>query len=481
MKRARRALPAAARRHAAPVAHQRVLPRRRQGAAERVLRARPRRSASRSPTTPRSSTSTFATARFASATVDARRRASTRFARRRWSRPRGGFESNLDWLREAWGPPADNFIVRGTPYNIGTRAEAAARRRARSRSAIPTQGHCVAIDARSPKFDGGIVTRVDCVSLGIVVNQHARALLRRGRGLLAEALRDLGAAGRRPARPDRLLDHRRQVDRASSCRRCSRRSRRARSRELAARSGSTPTRSSARCAEFNAAVRPGTFDHTMLDDCRTEGLDAAEDALGAAASTRRRSTPIRCGPGITFTYLGVGDRRARAHADGRRRAVRRTSSRRARSWRATCSARAISPASAWRSARRSGASRARRPRAMSAPEAPRLDELDRGSAARAGDLQRLPLLRGLLRGLPGARAAARRSTRATSTTSPTSATTAARASTRASTRRRTSSSSNFPRVLAQVRKRDLQKVRVAGGPRAGVRAQRRWSSRSSRC
>src|SRR5205814_1605041 len=31
----------------------------------------------------------------------------------------GGFEANLEWLREAWGPPADNFIVRGTPYNQG--------------------------------------------------------------------------------------------------------------------------------------------------------------------------------------------------------------------------------------------------------------------------------------------------------------------------------------------------------------------------
>lgn len=28
----------------------------------------------------------------------------------------------------------------------------------------------VAIDGRSPKFDGGIVTRLDCISLGIVVN-----------------------------------------------------------------------------------------------------------------------------------------------------------------------------------------------------------------------------------------------------------------------------------------------------------------------
>ena len=31
----------------------------------------------------------------------------------------GGFEANLAWLREAWGPAADNFLVRGTPYNVG--------------------------------------------------------------------------------------------------------------------------------------------------------------------------------------------------------------------------------------------------------------------------------------------------------------------------------------------------------------------------
>ena len=49
-------------------------------------------------------------------------------------------------------------------------------------------------------------------------------------------------------------------------------------------------------ADFNAAVRPGTFDHTILDDCRTEGLTPPKIALGAAASRRRRSTPIRCGP-----------------------------------------------------------------------------------------------------------------------------------------------------------------------------------------
>src|SRR5215471_12041418 len=32
----------------------------------------------------------------------------------------GGFEANLDWLEEAWGQAARNFIIRGTPYNKGT-------------------------------------------------------------------------------------------------------------------------------------------------------------------------------------------------------------------------------------------------------------------------------------------------------------------------------------------------------------------------
>src|SRR5260221_14775496 len=54
---------------------------------------------------------------------------------------------------------------------------------------------------------------------------------------------------------------------------------------------------------------------------------------------------------------------------------RRRSSRPGRSWRATCSARATSPASAWRSAPRSAASREGRRRAMSAAKAPRLEEL----------------------------------------------------------------------------------------------------------
>ena len=47
----------------------------------------------------------------------------------------GGFESNLEWLREAWGDAADNFIIRGTPYNKGG-SSGSCSMPARSRSAI---------------------------------------------------------------------------------------------------------------------------------------------------------------------------------------------------------------------------------------------------------------------------------------------------------------------------------------------------------
>ena len=69
---------------------------------------------------------------------------------------------------------------------------------------------------------------------------------------------------------------------------------------------------------FNAAVRPGTFDHTTLDDCRTEGLEPAKTHWARRIETAPfYAYPVR--PGITFTYLGVRvDRQARmVMADGR--------------------------------------------------------------------------------------------------------------------------------------------------------------------
>jgi len=72
----------------------------------------------------------------------------------------GGFESNREWLREAWGQnergewPTDNFLIRGTRFNMGgvlkVMMDAGA-----DIIGDPSQSHCVAIDARAPLYDGG--------------------------------------------------------------------------------------------------------------------------------------------------------------------------------------------------------------------------------------------------------------------------------------------------------------------------------------
>src|SRR5438045_4233922 len=64
-------------------------------------------------------------------------------------------------------------------------------------------------------------------------------------------------------------------------------------------------------ARFNAAVRPGTFDDKILDDCRTEGLTPPKSHWARRIETPPfYAYPVR--PGITFTYLGTRvDRDAR--------------------------------------------------------------------------------------------------------------------------------------------------------------------------
>ncbi len=85
----------------------------------------------------------------------------------------GGYEANIEWLKRHWGDAADNFIIRGTPYNDGTLLAALMKHGAKS-IGDPKGFHAIAVDARAPKFDGGIVTRLDVVPFGIVVNRDAR-------------------------------------------------------------------------------------------------------------------------------------------------------------------------------------------------------------------------------------------------------------------------------------------------------------------
>ena len=228
----------------------------------------------------------------------------------------GGFESNLAWLRDAWGPPADNFIVRGTPYNMGVVLKLLLAKGARQVS-DPTQGHCVAIDARSPRYDGGIVTRVDAVSLGIVVNRNGQRFYDEGEDFWPKRYAIWGrlVAGQPEQIGYSIIDAKSMGKfmppvfppvKAHSIAEL------ARALELDAPSLERTI------GEFNAAVRPGTFDHTKFDDCRTEGIAPPKTHWARRIDTPPfYAWPLR--PGITFTYLGVAiDEKARMRMhDGR--------------------------------------------------------------------------------------------------------------------------------------------------------------------
>jgi tricarballylate dehydrogenase len=214
----------------------------------------------------------------------------------------GGFESNLEWLREAWGEVADNFLIRGTPYNTGKVLRALIDSGA---AAIgdPTQCHAVAIDARAPKFDGGIVTRVDAVSLGIVVNRHAVRFYDEGEDFWPKRYAIWGRlVARQPEQIAYSIIDAKSMGlfippvfppiQARSIAEL------AKALELDA-----PTLE-ATIADFNRAVRPGTFDHTILDDCRTADLVPPKTHWARTIDTPPYfAYPLR--PGITFTYLGV--------------------------------------------------------------------------------------------------------------------------------------------------------------------------------
>jgi tricarballylate dehydrogenase len=221
----------------------------------------------------------------------------------------GGFESNIEWLREAWGDAADNFIVRGTPYNTGRILRLMLDAGAQS-VGDARQCHAVAVDARAPKFDGGIVTRLDCVSLGIAVNNRGERFYDEGEDFWPKRYAIWGSLVAQ--QPDQIafsIIDAKAVGRfmpsvfppivAGSI------------RELATALTLPVDTLEATVAAFNRSVRPGTFDHAVLDNCRTEGLRPDKTHWAQRIDTPPFwAYPLR--PGITFTYLGLRvDERAR--------------------------------------------------------------------------------------------------------------------------------------------------------------------------
>ena len=232
----------------------------------------------------------------------------------------GGFESNLEWLREAWGRnergewPVDNFLVRGTRFNTGVLLKFMLEAGADS-VGDATQAHMVAIDARAPLYDGGICTRIDCVSLGVVVNREARRFYDEGEDFWPKRYAIWGRlVAQQPGQMAYSVIDAKAVGRfmppvfagigADSL------------PELARRLGLDEAGFMQTVESYNAACRVGTFDHTVLDDCHTAGLDPAKTHWA-----RPIDTPPFFGyvlkPGITFTYLGLKvDRHAAVHFGG---------------------------------------------------------------------------------------------------------------------------------------------------------------------
>ncbi|HEX2653328.1 MAG TPA: FAD-dependent tricarballylate dehydrogenase TcuA [Xanthobacteraceae bacterium] len=214
----------------------------------------------------------------------------------------GGFEANIEWLKTYWGEAADNFLIRGTPYNKGSVLKMLIDNGV-EQVGDPTQCHAVAIDARAPKFDGGIITRLDCVVFGIVVNKHAQRFYDEGEDVWPKRYAIWGRLV--AAQPDQIgyiifdapalnlfmpsLFPPIEAPTIS---------------ELAQKLGLDSAALETTVSDFNAAVRPGTFDHTILDNCRTEGLTPPKSHWARPIRTAPfYAYPVR--PGITFTYLGT--------------------------------------------------------------------------------------------------------------------------------------------------------------------------------
>ncbi|HEX5606649.1 MAG TPA: FAD-dependent tricarballylate dehydrogenase TcuA [Candidatus Binatia bacterium] len=214
----------------------------------------------------------------------------------------GGFEANISWLKEYWGEAAENFIIRGTPNNQGRMLKELLRHGVKA-VGDPRGCHAVALDARAPKFDGGIVTRLDSVPFGIVVNKKPERFYDEGEDfwpkryaiwgkLIAEQPEQIAySIIDSEALPHFMPSVFPPVEAASIP-------------ELATALGIEPRALGAIVDEFNRSVNGGRFNPGTLDDCRTEGLEPPKSHWARPIEAPPfYGYPLRAG--ITFTYLGV--------------------------------------------------------------------------------------------------------------------------------------------------------------------------------
>ncbi|MFC1665753.1 FAD-dependent tricarballylate dehydrogenase TcuA [Pseudomonadota bacterium] len=214
----------------------------------------------------------------------------------------GGFQANIEWLKEAWGSAAENFLIRGTPFNRGTVLKRLIDNGIKT-VGDPSQCHAVAIDARAPKFDGGIVTRLDCVCFSIVVNKNADRFYDEGEDFWPKRY---AIWGRLVAQqPDQIayaiIDSKVKANFMPSVFP----SIGADTLTGLAEKLNLPTKKLVNTiTEFNQAVQTGHYNPDELDDCCTLAIEPAKTHWALPIDRPPfYAYPLR--PGITFTYLGV--------------------------------------------------------------------------------------------------------------------------------------------------------------------------------
>ncbi len=226
----------------------------------------------------------------------------------------GGFEANLGWLKRYWGDAADNFIVRGTPYNDGMVLAALLNKGAKP-IGDPKGLHAIAVDARAPKYDGGIVTRLDAIPFGVVVNRLGRRFYDEGEDIWPKRYAIWGGLiAEQPGQEAYCIVDTKTIRRflppvfkpyqADSI------------EDLACAMRLDPKTVVETVAEYNGAAA-GNAPARMegLDGAGTHGLTPPKSNWAAPIdSPPFYGLPLR--PGITFTYMGVTvDEKARVVSD----------------------------------------------------------------------------------------------------------------------------------------------------------------------
>jgi tricarballylate dehydrogenase len=212
----------------------------------------------------------------------------------------GGHQANLDWLRRSFGDAADGFMIRGTPYDTGSVLRLLLDAGVKP-AGDPARAHMVAVDARGPKFDGGIVTRITAIPHGIVVDRDGKRFHDEGEDArkthfarwgariaacpeqIAYLILDSNGLGRAlptalaPIRADSIAD-------------------------LAIKLGLDPAALETTIQDFNAAT--DAAGDIPLNERQTTGLTPPKTRAAVALTAPPFAAyPLR--PGVTFTHFGV--------------------------------------------------------------------------------------------------------------------------------------------------------------------------------